>query len=619
MTDDNIGKTNFDFLRDCGCSGSSAPDDVVPCSDQAEDVNFNNIGTNYAATNVRSALIEVDNKRVTNGSDILARVQKAGDSMSGDLVFENPITQEVGRIIPQVTGIGLQATNIISMDTPNVAVSGWSTLIGYTLTVGQDGLIVPVLTTVPETSWNDVNNSGVALANQAFTDLGVLITTTEIVDSWQYKAVITGTASVPLNLTFQLKADGNPIASTQAAAVVAGSAGTSVQFSEVSIYASGTVFTIEAQIDEASGDYTVDFIDFTFNKLSADAGTTWGSITGTLADQVDLNSALGNKSNIGHNHTTLSALTTLNFVAQVTDPVHAAGNLFYSDKDGLLIFQTDKPGVQFTIPNEIPRKVINKTGVTITNGSVCRHDGVDIATGLPKIALAIADNFNNATILGIATHEILNDEDGWITRFGKVNDLDTSGDTAGVPMYLSDTIAGTWSETAPAIVSQVGGVSVVDASNGVLEVEINSNIQLPTLVSVMQGQNFPVYAVTAVSQNIDDYITASDFGTVSDPLLGTIDIPVSGLWAGSFTAGLSFASTTSTRTIYIEIYESIGMNVIFTYPVNVPRDATEQGISMNSEFSALAGQVYAMRIRASVAISVTISDTSMSIKSIRLN
>ena len=401
---DNINKTYFDYLRACGCENPEEVAGVVPCSDAAEDVSFNNIGTNYQATNVRNALIEVDGKRVQNGSDILDRVKKTGDSMSGDLVFENPITNEVGRLAPLANGIGIEASTLVTMDTPNVAVSGWSTLIGYTLTVGQDGLIVPVLTTVPELSWNDTDNSGTTLLNQAYTDLKVTATTTEIIDKWEYKAVVTGTASGPLNLTFQLKADGTPIATTQSAVVVTGQAGIAVSFSEVSTYASGTVFTLEAQIDEATGTYTVDFIDFTVNKLSALAGTTWGSITGTLSAQSDLQAALDTKADLSHNHTLLTALTRTQYAPQVSSPTYVEGNAYYNDATKAMHIQGPFEGVEVEVGHGEHVHVVNNTASIIAKGTAVRHNGV--AAGTPQVIPAIADSFTNARVWGLASEDI---------------------------------------------------------------------------------------------------------------------------------------------------------------------------------------------------------------------
>lgn len=299
---DSTNKTYFDYLRDCGCTGTSDINDVLPCSDQAEDVNFNNIGTNYSSTNVRNALVEVDNKRVDNGSDILARVKKEGDNFYGDLVAEFPETVEVGRVKPTADGVTLEGTSIVTLDAPNAKITGHASLVGYTLTVGEGGLIVPVLKATPLLSWNDTDSTGTALLNQAYTDLGVTATTTEIVDKWSYKAVITGTASAALNLTFQLKIDGVAIATTQAQPVLIGQNGISVEFTEVSTYASGSVFTLEAQIDEATGTYTVDYIDFTVSKFTSATSATWGAITGTLSSQADLQSALDAKSSTSHVH-----------------------------------------------------------------------------------------------------------------------------------------------------------------------------------------------------------------------------------------------------------------------------------------------------------------------------
>ena len=579
---DNIGKTNFDYLRDCGCGDTDAPQDTVPCSDQASDVNFNNVGTNYVSTDVRSALIEVDNKRVQNGADIQNRVATSGDSMTGDLVFENPANTEVGRITPDVNFLGINAVNLIGMDTPNVAVSGWSGLVGYTLTVGQDGLIVPVLKTVAETTWNDTSNTAVPLANQSYTDLGVSVTTDDVIDSWQYKAVITGTSSAPLNLTFQLKADGTPIATTQQVAVVSGTAGVSVEFSDVSNYASGTQFTLEAQIDEASGTYSVDFIDFTISKLSV-GGTSWGQITGTLSNQVDLNSRfLTNESAIS----SLQAPVFTGYTPQASKPVGAVeGSVYFnSDKQALTVI-TDVPNFEHNLGQELTIPVVNRTGVTIPNGKPVAHDGVDITTGKVRIRLAQADTFINARVLGMTTHEMVANAEGVITKSGSINDIDTSSLSIGVPIYLSATEAGGFTETPPDILTQLGGVLVQDALVGSFQVEIENAINLPVAVGALGRGTTDVFPLNGTPTNIDNFEEGDGVINTVIPASGVITIANAG-WH-EFTFSMSGSVNDEEEDIYFELYDATNNDVIGSRRENTGRSSTPADVAFSPDFTTL--------------------------------
>jgi len=87
---------------------------------------------------------------------------------------------------------------------------------------------------------------------------------------------------------------------------------------------------------------------------------------------------------------------------------------------------------------------------------------------------------------------------------------------------------------------------------------------------------------------------------------------------GSFSTTLSFTSVASTRTIHAEIYNITTATIISTYAYNVPRDATEASFSFTSKFIGSAGDVYVMRFRSSPDMTVTLTDVSMDLSSIRL-
>ena len=607
---DSINKSYFDYIRDCGCDGTETDTpDVVPCSDQAEDVNFNNIGTNYQSTDVRSALIEIDNKRVINGSDILARVQKTGDSMSGDLVFENPITSEIGAISPQLDSLDIRANALVKLDSPNFGVSGYSSLVGYTLTVGQGGLIVPVLTTVPELSWNDVNNVAVPLQNQSYTDLGVSVTTTEIIDKWDYKAVITGTASVGLNLTFQLKADGVAIATTQASAVLSGTNGTSVSFSDVSTYASGTVFTIEAQIDEASGTYSVDFIDFTINKLSALAGTVWGSVTGTISDQSDLQNEL----NLKADQSSLTTLTNrvsaneLDVLALQSpestiyqnmvgnEPAYVEGQIYYID--GVHKFNGKYADTTMSLGREQWVDVVNGNGTDILNGQVIRYNHV--AGGEPAVVLAIADNFYSASGIGVATHDITIANGGVVTTFGIVKGIDLSAFADGDILYLSDTVAGGLTTTPNDIKTRIGIVFNNDSINGELFVNPFPNLDLPTIYGNLGDGSAGATIVADTYQTVTNYAVTSNSVMDINPATGAISVPISGEYRITANLVLEFDSIGGGKEdIFLRLHATDNSQDLEIRDFLL-KDAESGSFYPSISFQGVAGKDYQIQIKCS--------------------
>ena len=129
--------------------------------------------------------------------------------------------------------------------------------------------------------------------------------------------------------------------------------------------------------------------------------------------------------------------------------------------------------------------VYNGTGSTITNGSVVAVSGAQGQR--PSVVLADADSEAlSAPTLGIATEDIANGAEGFVTTFGFVRGLDTSAFTAGDPIYLSQT-AGQFTATrpsAPAHTVALGWVIKINASSGEVFVNINNGWELDELHNV---------------------------------------------------------------------------------------------------------------------------------------
>jgi hypothetical protein len=298
-----------------------------------------------------------------------------------------------------------------------------------------------------------------------------------------------------------------------------------------------------------------------------------------------------------------------------SEPAPAVGQVHYAN--GVWNMQGDYLDVLLQVGREMHTEVVNNTGVTILNGKAVTNNGV--SGGTPQVKLAIADSFANAIIFGVATHDIPHGSKGIVTTNGVIHDLNTSTTTLGVPLYLSDVDAGDWVEVAPDIVSQIGGATIQDASVGELFVKIRNNIVLPNVIGLLQKQaTGGVYDLTAIPQNIENYATDGNVGVVIDLLNGTITVPIDGFYNGSFSTTLSFVSAASTRTIYAEIYNLTTASIVSTYVYNVPRDASEASFSFTTKFIGSAGNIYVMRLRSAPDMSVTLTDVSMDLASIRL-
>ncbi len=151
----------------------------------------------------------------------------------------------------------------------------------------------------------------------------------------------------------------------------------------------------------------------------------------------------------------------------ISAPSYAAGQLFYDTDDQALGFHNDESDVTLQIGQEEWIRARNESGSTITNGQVVYIDG--IASGIPRIALARANVMATSEAVGIVTHDIENLTNGYVTASGLVRDFNTSSFTIGDRLYLSPSVAGALTATAPSdpnFVVPIGIVTEVNATTG---------------------------------------------------------------------------------------------------------------------------------------------------------
>ena len=302
-----------------------------------------------------------------------------------------------------------------------------------------------------------------------------------------------------------------------------------------------------------------------------------------------------------------------------TAPAHVEGRIYYNTTTDSINVQGTYSGVELKVGHEQHIHVVNNTGVLIEKGMAVTQIGVDGA-GNVQITKAIATSFNSSRIFGITTHEILDGERGSITTFGEITSIDTSGYPTGVPLYLSDTVAGTYTSTAPDIISRVGGALSADV-NGRLFVNIINNKNTPSVFGGLQGQTVgnETYSLTTTSQDIINYDSSKSVVVGVNALTGELTLPNTGEYRMHFTAAITFASSTSTRSVTLELYDVTGALIHFPYVKNIPRDATEDSLSFSWAIDELAGNVHKMRIKASTVMDVTFNNISFDIQSVSID
>jgi hypothetical protein len=285
-------------------------------------------------------------------------------------------------------------------------------------------------------------------------------------------------------------------------------------------------------------------VEININSLTGNFGVEWGDITGTLADQTDLNTALGLKADLVGgkvpssqlpsyvddivevaNYAALPATgeTGKIYVVLDTNKIYRwSGSAYIEIADstavwgaitGTLSSQTDLQNalnakfddptgdttqyiagdgslVTFPIAGQagtLVREVRNTTGATLTKGTVVYISG---ATGnKPTVSKALATgDSTSAQTFGLCQANIANNSNGYVVCVGDIVGLDTSAISEGVQLYLSSTTAGTYTTTkqlAPAHLVYIGVVTRSHPTQGQIEVKIQNGYELDEIHDVL--------------------------------------------------------------------------------------------------------------------------------------
>jgi len=172
--------------------------------------------------------------------------------------------------------------------------------------------------------------------------------------------------------------------------------------------------------------------------------------------------ASGNIVNVGH----------IDFWNSNGDPDHLEGRVFYDSTEKALTYMNDQTDMRLQVGQEMVVRVRNNQGFLIDDGSVVKISG---ATGnRPTIELANSDihtptAISENHILGLATHDIANNTDGFVTVFGLVSNQNTSAFSEGDILYVDASVAGNLTNDAPPAPYdkiKIGTVTVAHATQG---------------------------------------------------------------------------------------------------------------------------------------------------------
>lgn len=151
----------------------------------------------------------------------------------------------------------------------------------------------------------------------------------------------------------------------------------------------------------------------------------------------------------------------------------------------------------------------NQSGGTITSGMVVQADGAVGNSGRIKIVPALADeNTPPIYFMGVATEDIPDGEDGFITEFGAVRGINTTGGAEnwqdGDILYVSGSVAGAMTKIPPSSPTPAIVVAIVlkAANNGSIFVRPTFGETLNQLhnVNISNPQNGDVLKYNATTR-----------------------------------------------------------------------------------------------------------------------
>lgn len=146
--------------------------------------------------------------------------------------------------------------------------------------------------------------------------------------------------------------------------------------------------------------------------------------------------------------------------------------------------------VTLQMGQELYYRVMNQSGSTITNGTPVQADGALGNSGRIKVVPAQASTSTPAIyVMGVATEDIPNGQEGFVTAFGLVRGLDTRGGAEnwqdGDVLYVGAT-AGALTKVRPSAPYHVATVAIVTnaAPNGNIFVRPTYSTHLADLSDV---------------------------------------------------------------------------------------------------------------------------------------
>jgi hypothetical protein len=170
-------------------------------------------------------------------------------------------------------------------------------------------------------------------------------------------------------------------------------------------------------------------------------------------------------------------------ITPIVPSPHTEGTVYWDSSDHTLNMMSDKVGSILQIGQENWVRVVNKTGATLTDGSVVYISGAQ--GNRPTATPAVASSVSSDKTIGMVTTDIPDNQEGYVTVFGVVNGFNTSSFSAGDELWLHPTVAGTITNVKPTSPNNIVriGYALNSTNNGKIFVNVHSGIILTGLAT----------------------------------------------------------------------------------------------------------------------------------------
>ena len=197
---------------------------------------------------------------------------------------------------------------------------------------------------------------------------------------------------------------------------------------------------------------------------------------------------------------------------------YAEGRIYYDTDKKALTYYNDESDVSLQVGRELWIRARNETGATIMDGKAVYISGGSGQLPTVDLATSNAASASKAQMIGLSTHQIEHNSNGYIATFGEVRNQDTEEWAEGAKLYLSPTESGSLTDIEPVYPDfslLMGRVQNSNSQNGVIlvtpgptDVTNNMVINSASIVNTLRvGGNF----VT------DGYLTSMSNANVSLP------------------------------------------------------------------------------------------------------